>query len=148
MGNHQKPSKNARTQKRHARFRRARDRRIAYKSSGAHRAGPVKIISPDGTERTEKAYTRDEMARVVSGGTAGRAAMNNKLRWAVYRRDGGRCRYCRVECGPEGARWEIDHVTPVAKGGRDEWTNLVLACRGCNKRKSAAIWEPIPLAEM
>jgi 5-methylcytosine-specific restriction endonuclease McrA len=28
---------------------------------------------------------------------------------------------------------EIDHLTPLARGGEDEISNLVLACRKCNR---------------
>ena len=30
-----------------------------------------------------------------------------------------------------------DHVKPVARGGRDSWTNTVTACRRCNTRKGS-----------
>lgn len=32
----------------------------------------------------------------------------------------------------------LDHLVPQAWGGRDEPTNLVLSCRGCNERRAAA----------
>jgi 5-methylcytosine-specific restriction endonuclease McrA len=51
---------------------------------------------------------------------------------AVYARDGHRCRYCGTSSG-----WmTVDHVTPRCEGGGDELENLVVACRGCNLRKS------------
>ena len=31
----------------------------------------------------------------------------------------------------------IDHVVPRSRGGRTNWTNCVLACVECNKRKSS-----------
>jgi 5-methylcytosine-specific restriction endonuclease McrA len=31
---------------------------------------------------------------------------------------------------------EADHVTPLAKGGVHEWSNLAPACRECNRLKS------------
>ncbi|MGE0529080.1 MAG: HNH endonuclease, partial [Bdellovibrionales bacterium] len=29
----------------------------------------------------------------------------------------------------------VDHVIPLSKGGRHEWTNVVTACSECNNRK-------------
>lgn len=58
------------------------------------------------------------------------------LRFAVLRRDGFRCAYCgRGE--PEGVRLHIDHIVPVARGGRNDLDNLVTACADCNLGKSA-----------
>ena len=30
-----------------------------------------------------------------------------------------------------------DHITPISRGGRDAWTNVVTACRRCNNHKAA-----------
>jgi hypothetical protein len=59
------------------------------------------------------------------------------LRFAVLRRDGFRCAYCgRGE--PDGVRLHIDHLEPVARGGRTDLDNLVTACADCNLGKSAS----------
>ena len=29
----------------------------------------------------------------------------------------------------------LDHVVPISKGGRTNWTNIVVACGPCNVRK-------------
>jgi 5-methylcytosine-specific restriction endonuclease McrA len=52
----------------------------------------------------------------------------------LFRRDADLCLYC-------GARFEVvelsrDHVTPLSRGGRDAWTNVVTACRRCNNHKA------------
>lgn len=58
------------------------------------------------------------------------------LRFAVLRRDGFRCAYCgRGET--ERVRLHIDHLIPVAHGGKNELDNLVTACQDCNLGKSA-----------
>lgn len=51
----------------------------------------------------------------------------------IFERDKNTCQYC----GAKFARSEltIDHVVPRSKGGRDTWTNLVLACVKCNVKK-------------
>lgn len=50
---------------------------------------------------------------------------------AVYVRDGNACRYCGSSEVPT-----VDHVIPRCQGGSDELHNLVVACRGCNSKKS------------
>ncbi|ARF55098.1 HNH endonuclease [Streptomyces gilvosporeus] len=39
------------------------------------------------------------------------------------------CAYC------DGAAEELDHVVPLARGGRDVAANVVAACRDCNASK-------------
>jgi hypothetical protein len=53
----------------------------------------------------------------------------------LFARDRHVCGYC-------GERFMTrdlsrDHVKPVARGGRDSWTNTVTACRRCNTRKGS-----------
>jgi hypothetical protein len=46
------------------------------------------------------------------------------------------CEYC---CAPESAfnfPFEVDHFTPLSRGGTKELDNLVLACRACNAFKA------------
>ena len=50
----------------------------------------------------------------------------------VFERDGGVCVYCESPDHPT-----IDHVVPRSRGGTDELSNLVLACRRCNSAKGA-----------
>ncbi|WP_371874705.1 HNH endonuclease [Streptomyces fulvorobeus] len=45
------------------------------------------------------------------------------------------CSYCDAPFGPMVVA-EADHVTPLAKGGAHEWSNLTPACRECNRLKS------------
>jgi len=49
----------------------------------------------------------------------------------VLLRDSYRCRWCG------GEAHEVDHLTPVARGGSDRPENLVAACRACNARRGA-----------
>ena len=62
-----------------------------------------------------------------------RGKVSNKLRFSIYRRDGYRCQCC----GKSGATTclEIDHIKPIAKGGKTEYNNLQTLCRSCNKEK-------------
>jgi 5-methylcytosine-specific restriction endonuclease McrA len=51
----------------------------------------------------------------------------------IYLRDGHRCQYCCHSFSPRDLT--LDHVQPVSRGGRKEWTNIVTACRRCNQKK-------------
>lgn len=62
-------------------------------------------------------------------------AVSKRLRMEVFRRDDHTCRYCGARA-PE-VTVTVDHVTPVALGGRDEPSNLVTACKDCNAGKSS-----------
>lgn len=46
------------------------------------------------------------------------------------------CTYCDAPLGGKVVG-EIDHVVPTSAGGSDDLHNLVPACRGCNRGKSA-----------
>ena len=48
----------------------------------------------------------------------------------LVRRDDHRCLYC----GHQFARHELtrDHVVPTSRGGRNNWENVVAACKRCN----------------
>ena len=52
----------------------------------------------------------------------------------IFKRDHYTCQYCGVQ--PGGDELTIDHVVPRAQGGISSWTNCVLACVACNKRKA------------
>ena len=59
-----------------------------------------------------------------------------KLRFEILKRDEFRCRYCgRTEA--DGVKLHVDHVIPVAVGGRNDPDNLASACADCNLGKSA-----------
>lgn len=69
----------------------------------------------------------DSLCRVERG------RVSNKMRFLIYQRDGYRCRICgRSE---EYDYLEIDHIKPIAKGGKSEYDNLQTLCRRCNKNK-------------
>ena len=50
---------------------------------------------------------------------------------------GGLCAYCERR---KGTTW--DHLDPIAHGGRNIASNIVLACYTCNVRKGTNRWEP------
>lgn len=63
-------------------------------------------------------------------------AVSKRLRYEVLRRDNHACRYCGASA-PD-VKLTVDHVVPKALGGKDEASNLVCACSGCNAGKSSS----------
>ncbi|WP_176068849.1 HNH endonuclease, partial [Anaeromyxobacter diazotrophicus] len=56
------------------------------------------------------------------------------VRREVWKRDGGRCAWCSPDGHRCGSTWmlELDHIQPVALGGRSTADNLRLCCRSHN----------------
>lgn len=64
-----------------------------------------------------------------------RPSIPQRLRFEVLRRDKHSCTYCGAT--PPHARLTVDHVMPVALGGKTSPENLVTACTDCNKGKAS-----------
>ena len=59
----------------------------------------------------------------------------------LYLRDQYKCQYC----GNDFSRSHLtmDHVVPISRGGKTEWTNIVAACNPCNSTKGNRMdWKP------
>jgi len=54
-------------------------------------------------------------------------------RRALYDRDEGKCMYCGKVIMREHAT--IDHLLPKCRGGKTQWNNVVISCKGCNSKK-------------
>ena len=65
-----------------------------------------------------------------------RGKVSNKMRFAIYKRDGYKCRYC----GRHTDDLEIDHIVPISKGGKSTLENLQTLCHRCNVRKGTDIF--------
>lgn len=110
----------------------------------------VRYTSPKGQNSYSRSYTWDfrqllfevaEMRRVRDEqSTAGylraqeRQKMTADLRYQVLKRDNFRCRSCGATA--ESETLHVDHIHPVAKGGRTEMENLQVLCQTCNLGKS------------
>lgn len=71
-----------------------------------------------------------------------RKQISKKLRFEVFKRDGFVCQYCGAT--PPGAVLHVDHITPVAMGGKNDQDNLITSCESCNIGKSATPLSRIP----
>lgn len=49
----------------------------------------------------------------------------------VFERDNYTCAYC----SKTGGMLECDHIIPISKGGSNDMSNLITACRTCNRQK-------------
>jgi 5-methylcytosine-specific restriction endonuclease McrA len=56
--------------------------------------------------------------------------LNNRT---LFKRDANLCLYCATKF--RTSELTRDHITPISRGGRDVWTNVVTACRRCNNFK-------------
>lgn len=66
-----------------------------------------------------------------------RSKMSNALRYTVMRQDNFCCRICGVT-GKE-ALLAVDHIHPVARGGKTVLSNLRTLCRPCNAGKGTKL---------
>ena len=58
------------------------------------------------------------------------------LRFAILKRDMYRCRLCGISAKDgEHVRLEVDHITPRARGGDNDPSNLWTLCFACNRGK-------------
>ena len=53
--------------------------------------------------------------------------------WWKRKRSSGICHYCKGQFAPK--ELTMDHVIPIARGGRSEKFNLVPCCKECNTKK-------------
>ncbi len=64
-----------------------------------------------------------------------RAKMTDSLRYDIMKRDKFRCQLCGSTAS-DGVKLHVDHIVPVAKGGKTTPENLRTLCDRCNMGKS------------
>lgn len=57
-------------------------------------------------------------------------------RWMILERDDFTCVYCGQSAPDNHALLHVDHIIPVASGGRSIAANLITSCTSCNSEKS------------
>lgn len=65
-----------------------------------------------------------------------RDLMTPSLRRKIMKRDNYTCRNCKKYM-PDGKGIHIDHIIPIAKGGKTIESNLQVLCQRCNLQKGA-----------
>ena len=66
-----------------------------------------------------------------------RGKVSNKMRFYIFKRDGYRCKMCGRRYNVNNL--EIDHIYPIAKGGRSNKDNLQTLCHKCNVKKGDSV---------
>lgn len=62
-----------------------------------------------------------------------RAQKLKRSQWWLTKLNQGLCHYCEKKFGP--GELTMDHIVPVARGGRSQPGNVVPACKACNASK-------------
>lgn len=57
-------------------------------------------------------------------------------RWLIFERDDFTCIYCGMSAPEDATRLHVDHIIPVAEGGKSRAGNLITSCVSCNLEKS------------
>lgn len=99
----------------HANPQAERARTRAYKDANPERVGD---------------WHRTRQARMQQHGVE---RISNSVRDKLFQR--ASCPYCTAHLDQTGR--ELDHIIPLAQGGRHEARNLVACCPDCNRRKGA-----------
>jgi 5-methylcytosine-specific restriction endonuclease McrA len=55
---------------------------------------------------------------------------------AIVEAQAGQCKHCNVFCGD---KLSVDHIVPIARGGRHEITNIQGLCNRCNRSKGSRL---------
>ena len=105
---------------------------VDKKSAVFHEDEIIEIIELLG-QRRDGFYLNDEIWESICRVERGR--VSNKMRFAIYERDGHRCR----KCGRRTGDLEIDHIFPISKGGKSTFDNLQTLCHDCNVKKSNTV---------
>jgi 5-methylcytosine-specific restriction endonuclease McrA len=83
-----------------------------------------------GVDKVFRAPAVMVLIKVVRSVYRGRVPLSKKN---VLVRDRFTCAYC----GIGGTPLTIDHIIPRSRGGKTDWENCVVCCKGCNRNKGA-----------
>lgn len=105
--------------------------RIYYKKSQNFSANDIFTLDKRLNNKNGSFYNDREIWNALC--RVERGKVSNKIRFLIYERDGYKC----CNCGVSGryAQLEIDHIMPIAKGGKSTFDNLQTLCHKCNVEK-------------
>ena len=105
---------------------------VYHKKSATFSTHEILQIIADLHKKTNGFYSDPEIWQAIC--RVERGKVSNKMRFAIYRRDGNRC----LKCGST-KNLEVDHIYPISKGGKTTFDNLQTLCHRCNTQKSNLI---------
>ncbi len=96
-------------------------------------SGRAENIESDGfvVRSPSKSYPLPAVIRVLSMVRRKRKRGIAFSKKNILRRDNFTCQYC----GNSNNLLTVDHVQPKSRGGKTNWTNVVVACKPCNLKK-------------
>lgn len=116
----------------------SRRRYSANPEAGRQRALEYRLQNPEKVKEMFKRWSTENPEKARERGARRRARIEKNGIFKILDKEkkrlvSGPCFYC----GAKG-KMELDHVIPVARGGRHSIGNLVSACQKCNNRKRTA----------
>jgi hypothetical protein len=120
-----------------------RSRHLALFHTGPGRTMPVLkwrsgcVVTPTDLSAVPTGFLGKEKPgeKAVEPTVIFRTPVPKKMRFRVLRRDNYRCRLCGMTAA-DGIKLHVDHIVPVAKGGKTVERNLWALCQPCNSGKS------------
>lgn len=87
-------------------------------------------------------FTLEAIDESIIKAERNKARSLRKTRWWQQKTASGTCYYCGQKVGY--ANLTMDHIIPLARGGRSTKDNLVPCCKECNNKKKGSLpveWE-------
>lgn len=106
------------------------------------------VSAPEQNKRTEETHDvtvsesglkSDSVVLDLVEKTEKRKKFSQSEREIIYNRSEGRCGICG-RFVPYG-EFTVDHIVPLAKGGKNDFDNLQCACKSCNQLKGSMDYE-------
>jgi 5-methylcytosine-specific restriction endonuclease McrA len=79
--------------------------------------------------------------RLLVGTTRKRTIRKDMVR-RLFEECGGSCAYCSL---PLTASYDVEHIVPISAGGTNNFSNLTLACRPCNRLAGSLVFNSFSL---
>ena len=85
---------------------------------------------------TQDYFSIDSVDERIIRAERAKARKLRSSRWWQQKTSSGTCYYCNAKVGYKNLT--MDHVIPLARGGRSTKDNLVPCCRECNNKKKSS----------